>query len=827
MADQLASLPENPFPLEAVATYGKVVKSFDELGYMEPPLTELTGYLECYPQSAKRYGAAIGLRGGHGSGKTHLLIRLAERAKQFQAISPVVLYAKADKANFYDLYFQLMSGLPREDLVRYLNLAITNIAIEHVQDAKATESLSERIHGPEDLPKLYDEGNVAKDQLLKILKQRLEETNVPVEIPRILLQIDQSTSGERAYQWLIGKEILKPEDLGLSSSLLNLERARDGNKPGVQSASPDVTAVDALETISVVLALAECPLIILIDQLEVLFRVDDKERKDTLFSVIKKFVEQLKDHNVLVFLAGSDEAWEVPRDVTPRLRQRDPLIVGNLTPDETQNLLDSYTSAAKSKSHFSADNASIINQLSGGSPRESIRIAHHAFNEVKGVLKDVDEPLLIACAAKAGSISDRNLLALQQAESVLKPYGMLIKDLEVQEEVLIDFLLMVERVGILALVTAKATDKLSEINSARRIQYVTSYLREKYPRARLIVVSVGYSSSEVQKLLSTTSTVIQFNERQFPHQLKTRVTEIVAESYARPADDGPKANDVILDAVNKIVSRLDKLEVERSKEAKDVAERFSEKAEEINRPVREEREMKTRFEVRDALDGLQEVLLRGWRSWTDGPWRRGRWEEERQRIKSILVASEANLFIRNFDEVGSIYQDLLADERSFWKELDVFEYEERRRGGVNYDEFPQFAKMSRDDRLHDPRWILSEMLKLRQDLISAMRRMLLGPTSIDRLLEKPWLFSLVPVFVALFIWFLSFSFNYDSYAMQQRIDRLGFAGVVPLQAIPIAVPVYGLSVVTFLLGGYFYRKQWARAAGRIRNLVRIYQKSAS
>lgn len=822
MNDHVDSLPENPFPLEAVATYGKVVKSFDELRYIQTPITELTSYLESYPQSAKRYGAAIGLRGGHGSGKTHLLIRLSEKASEFKSIDPLVLYAKADKANFYDLYFQLMSGLSRKKLVEYLNLAITNIAIKQVRQAKATESLSDRIHGPADLPTLYDEGNLAKDQLLKILQQRLEETKVPVEIPRTLLQIDHSTFGEMAYQWLIGSEISKLEDLGLSRSLLKLERARvDGDDSGLQSAAPDATTVDALETISVLLDLAECPLIILIDQLEILFRVEDKERKDTLFSVIKKFVEQIKDHNVLIFLAGSDDAWDVPRDVTPRLRQRDPLIVGNLTAEETQSLLDSYTSAAKTKEHFSAENASVINQLSGGSPRESIRIAHHAFNDVKGVLKNVDEPLLVACAAKAGSIADRNLLALQQAEAVLKPFGLVIKDLEVKDGVLIDYLLMVERAGVLALVTAKATDKLSEVGSARRVQYVTNYLAEKYPRAKLIVVSVGYSSSEVQKLLSTTSTVIQFNERQFPHQLKTKATEIVAESYAKPSDDGAKTNDVILDAVNRIVSRLDKLEVERTKEATDVADRFAEKARDVNQPVREEREMRTRFEVRDALDELQEVLLRGWHSWIDGPWRRDRWEEERQRIKSILVASEANLNIRQFDSVGSIYQDLLAEERGLWNELDKVQSKQLSEGNYDFG-FPDFAARSKSQRVSDPRWILLEVLKLRQNLITAMRRLLQGPSALDGLLERPWLFSLIPAFLVAFAWFVAASVLRYNF-LQELIEKLGFMWLF-LNVTLISVPVYVISLTVLFALGSWRRRRWDREAARIRNLVRLYEK---
>ena len=281
MCVEAETLPENPFPLEAVATYGKIVKSCDELKYMNAPLQELTDYLRAYSESSQRYGAAIGLRGGHGSGKTHLLIRLAEIARDFESIDVDVLYAKADKANFYDLYFQLMSALPREVLQDYLGLAMTNIAIEHVQKAKATESISERIRGPEDLPKLYGEGNLARDQLLTTLQQRLEDTQVPVEIPRILMQIDNPTYGDTAYQWLIGNDVQKPEDLGLSRSLLKLEPGRvNGSEGASVSAAPDVTAVDALETIAALVSIAERPLIVLIDQLEVLFRSEDKTTRE-------------------------------------------------------------------------------------------------------------------------------------------------------------------------------------------------------------------------------------------------------------------------------------------------------------------------------------------------------------------------------------------------------------------------------------------------------------------------------------------------------------------------------------------------------------------
>jgi hypothetical protein len=54
----------NPFPVEAVATYGKAVKTTcDKLQYMRQARDQLTDYLARYPKSKDRYGAGIGLQG--------------------------------------------------------------------------------------------------------------------------------------------------------------------------------------------------------------------------------------------------------------------------------------------------------------------------------------------------------------------------------------------------------------------------------------------------------------------------------------------------------------------------------------------------------------------------------------------------------------------------------------------------------------------------------------------------------------------------------------------------------------------------------------------
>jgi predicted CopG family antitoxin len=306
------TLPLNPFHPEAVATYGQIVKTCEDLGYMGPALEEVHQYLIEYPSATeRRYGAAIGLKGGHGSGKTHLLMWLAEKAKGLSSIQPIVLYAKADRASFADLYSQLMSDLSREKMQELLGEALTNLATEQVGKAKATEAQEERITTYKDL-----EGGMQTkidlEQLVIQLQSKLDrnpENPIPDIIPRTLTLINNPRFGEKAYQWLLGKEVTDLAELNLNHYLFQLhQQGTDGSTS--DSSVPDHTAIVALETVAALLLIAQRPLIVLVDQLEVLLRADP-QRQQTLFSVIKKMVEQLNNQKVLTFIAGNNESWEI------------------------------------------------------------------------------------------------------------------------------------------------------------------------------------------------------------------------------------------------------------------------------------------------------------------------------------------------------------------------------------------------------------------------------------------------------------------------------------------------------------------------------------
>ncbi len=626
----------NPFSPEAVATYGQATITCADLQYMRQARTELEEYLKSYPDSGKRYGAAIGLRGEHGSGKTHLLNWLAEQARAFTHGTPVVLYAKADQASLFDVYTQLMDDLPRERLQQVFAQALQTVAIEHVQTAQATQSIQARIRRPEDLNLLYQEELLNPPELVRLLQNKLEAAPLPVEIPRTLLQINDPIWGELAYQWLLGREVEGLENLGLRHRLLQLQSEND------HEARPDLAAVNVLETIAALCSLAGQPLLILIDQLEVLLRTAQPTRRETLYSQIKKLIEQLSHQHALLFIAGNLEAWQqLPRDVTPRLRQREPLTIGNLAAQEIGNLLQAYTTH-----RFSEAVINTLCNLSGGSPREVLRIAYFAFEAVHGEVSEINPDTLIASARQSGSVAERNRLALLRADEVLERYGEVRKDFGIGEGVVLQRLLEVQGQAALALATIKAVDKLSEIDSARRINQIRRYLEATWPGAPLLVVAVGYASREVETLLGQTVSFLVFHEADFAPQLQTKVAEFLARQPAPPANANPE----LMTLLQGIAAQLNKLETQRGAEVKQAAQDFAALTAVSAEPEVKERALKTRWEMLEVLDDLRAAL------------RDERPRREREMIASLLVANEAIGRNDRFDFLGLLYVDALNEE---------------------------------------------------------------------------------------------------------------------------------------------------------------------
>lgn len=627
-----ANAPDNPFPLEAVATWGRPLVASARLRYMELPKAEVDSYLTAYPMESQRYGGAIGVRGGHGSGKTHLAIWLGQKAREAKSLEPEVLYAKADSSSLFDLYLLVLGGLTRARIQRVIHQALRNVAVQWAQRAAATEELADRIVSPSDLPKLYEEQNLSPEHLLSELHDRLKESNLPDIVPRTLLAVDDLARGELAYRWLLGETVDPKADQELSRPLRTLSDSEG-------SPSSDGAAANALEALAALYSVAEIPLLLIIDQLEVLLTADE-ERLSTLHSVLKKLVEQAGSQKALVVLIGADRAWAaLPRDVTPRFRTREPLGAGALTVEETKLLLDSRSGGHPA---FTEKAASWIGELSGGNPREILRIAHEVFEDTDGNLDTADYNTVLSGALATGTVSDRVELMLSIADPILDELGEVAKNVELGSETVLR-LLLVERVPKVALVVARATDRIGEVDSAQRVAAVRQELEQEWPGAALLTISVGYSSHEVEDLLVDASHVMRFDEENFASALHAQLLKF---STRRDVSVPSGAE------LHELIERLTTLGAQRQADENESTSQFTNGVASLAEKRRAAYEGATRWELLDRIDELEDLLSAG------------NVRGERELMRSILVANETSLRLSQVNSIGGAYMDMLGPEDS-------------------------------------------------------------------------------------------------------------------------------------------------------------------
>jgi hypothetical protein len=633
MTDSTAS--NNPFPLEAVATYGSKITNNAKLKYVIDAEGELSSYLEKYPVPAARSGGGIAIQGGHGSGKTHLLAWLGQSARAYASIRASVAYVKCDSSNFFELYRQIFLQISRDDIIALVQLALLNLARDKALSVKVTESLAARLQQAGSLVTLQSENNIDLDQLCLALLGELDGSSAgPKEMARLLLDVPSPTIGQTAYEWFKGGDVADLSSLGIANPLRTSRDDAEG---------AGAIAISALEMIAALHRVAGVPMLILVDQLEVLLRTPSDAPPGATGSLIKKFVEQLGRQAALVFIAGTPDSWTLlPRDVPARFRRREPLRAGNLSHEEGRTLITAYLGERAPVSESTAD---AIHALSSGSPREILRISCLAWEATSGNMGAANHDILVKAAAQAGSIADQATLALAIADRVLWPFGVVVSNVDVNDSA-VDRAVFVDQVVRLVLVVIKATDQLAEIDWYRKLGAIERFRRDNWPRAQLIAVSVGYSTSEVRDLFKETEN-LRFNEVDFEDLLRARAA--MAFSSPPRADSPTSVPEPARDAVDLggVENRLASLEAVRSEEARNVSERLTAETSKVNAPIIAERKRSARFEINDALDALGEAA------------RAGRSGDERSTLRSILIANEAYLQNTAFEDLGNLYRELL------------------------------------------------------------------------------------------------------------------------------------------------------------------------
>jgi hypothetical protein len=650
--------PENPFPFRAVATFGTPLDAEVTFQFMRRTRDEfLYRYLREYPRRATLDGGggggALGLIGGNGSGKTFLLAWLSAEAAKIPSLPSQCLYAKADNVRFADLYKQVLRNIDRQSLNAVVRHALERLAKARSDAALATEATSREIDRGRPLERLIEEKKVDIDELYIELKQRIagvgNASALAGRVAEAVGLLEDPELGDTAFNWIGGSDIEGAPRAPLFRTPLW------GHASNQSSEDVADVAINALECMSALYRLAGIPLVILVDQMENFFATDDLGPSQS--SVIKKFVEQIGRQSAYVFLAGTLLAWErFPRDVGPRFVSRDPLPVGNLTNDEVELLISAYLKPhGLSNQSFSNDIVETIRGVSGGNPREILRIANRAFDKANGRLDQVDINIIFDSARESGTIDDRKNLALSYIDKVLTRLRYTWQTVRLPGDVAIERWAVSPSGKSIAIALAVATDPVSEVGAAERLAATRSKLSELPSRPELLAVAVGYTSDRIRKLLEIISSIIVFEELTVEDELEKAIGTIAltTDPLEPPNADGQSDQvSALAEQLAKLLHRLDDVGTSRLERQEDAGQALARGATILEASYQKTTSAKTRWDLVEGLDELRRSLSAG-----------DLWEERRI-MRSLLVANDAYLKDSAFDYLGGIYLDAIDEEET-------------------------------------------------------------------------------------------------------------------------------------------------------------------
>lgn len=629
------SAQRNPFPAEAVATFSPdmLLHTCDTLSYMVTAREHVDAYVTSYSSNPDRAGFSVGLTGAYGSGKTHVLMWLAELLGRYQSIRSRVVYVKCDTSQMLDVYKQVITEVSREQLIELVQLALLRSARERVLSARLTETVVERLEEEGALNRLDAEQNIDVAQLRQDLIDRLQRGSMATrDMASAVLDLPDPAIGPQAYAWLSTRSAADLAVLGIQRGL--------SAAPEDTAADADLLAVTTLDLLAALHREAGVPFALFLDQFEILLRGGDADVA-RVGSTFKKLIEQLNAQRALVVVAGTPVGWGVmPRDVFARFRTREPIRIGGLSVDEVRELLAAYGGHDGPLLRL----ANEVHSLSGGSPREVLRIAHQAIERwaANGGRFRADD--LVEAAAKAGSIADQAAAALATADVVLKEFGTATADVPIAGLKVDRLLRSAEGEPRLALVVVRASDALQEVDWYRSLGKLDEWLAGSWPGVPRLALAVGYSSEEAVQLVPR-GELVRYDETKWEAVLRERALAAVSSARvtAGPPDEVRPDNSLM----QSLLARLETLEEERRTASAAAAERFREASSALLRDATTERQLQTRTEIEEALDGMREAL-----QYRDP-------DAERAMLRMVLIANERHLGSDLLAEIGRAYRELL------------------------------------------------------------------------------------------------------------------------------------------------------------------------
>jgi Cdc6-like AAA superfamily ATPase len=526
----------------------------------EDALQTLHSFLEHYGDVNN--GAALGIKGSFGSGKTHLIQFLISEARTFHP-ETIQAYAKAKSGDLFEVYKDLINRLGMRQLaeghVKVLSAAGRRLSEGNELLDATVNRLREK---PEIVLNLIRDTLLSESDIVEDAANALRgEGSRFTDFFSVFTFLNDTRLQATAFSWFQGEKLdrEKLERLGVSSPLAETDAGR------------------GLQFLSMMYSFAGAPLILYIDQIERLI-LDEPDRsagnRGHLHSLVEAFVA---NGNMLV-LAGVSEAWDkLPEDFIQRLTP--PIVtLPSLNVKQTQAIIAVYLSSDSERYGFSdifpftEESIVTIVQISRGNIRSIIGLCYRCF--------EIAFPGKRAISAETVTKAAESLQQLYNRTTVLDEICMLLRAAKCRYERKV--LLAHETQDI---VVPNSTEPRAIINvmepvfledearDAHRHAAAAEKLRAIFPNVESVLVDIGYRSPEVERQL--TPPLIDWYVRYDPERFRGEFKGII-EAIQNPIEDRDTsrgANETT--AVNESIRELRELVLSRKDEEARVDERIA------------------------------------------------------------------------------------------------------------------------------------------------------------------------------------------------------------------------------------------------------------
>jgi Cdc6-like AAA superfamily ATPase len=551
--------------------------------YPLPPYVEaervMGSYLSRYHDSPN--GAAIGIKGAFGSGKTHLMYYLMATAKEASADQraeryeePVQIYAKAKSGEFFEIY---------RDLINWLGVVRLNRV--HVGVLSAAGQLlakNNTAFSPTDLASLRSNSHLVLDLLRSALISEtaiLDSTASELkgsgsrfsDLYLSFTFLNDPIMQNIAFSWLRGVDI----------SLDDLKRL------GVSSCLTSADASRALQFISMMYSFAGIPLIVYIDQVERLVS-SDVAQHDANRGALHSVIESLLSNRNMLVVAGVSQAWD---QLTPDFIQRftiPTLIMPTLEVDQARAVIAVWLGADLINVNgydifpFTGEGVSEIVKVTRGNVRAVLGTCYNCFEIASPTSALIGLDVVSQASKMLETIFSRSTV-IEEIEKYLLGYGCLYERHTLLAGRYQDIIIPDKNAPTVVINVIEPVFVEDEARDAHAHVAAAQDLRLIFPNIEYVVVDVGYRSGEIKKFMKPPliDYYYTYEPERFAKDFKALIVTITSasknESNPKEAIDTQRFDSTII--------QLQQLVAVRAEEQAKINTQIAEILKTINHPV--------------------------------------------------------------------------------------------------------------------------------------------------------------------------------------------------------------------------------------------------